>query len=302
MKPIVSPLSTSLLGAATLALSGLGAHAADMRGALLPPFSQSTPGTMSVMADDSGFYLRGDLGYSLNRASNIVYSPVNVAGESTLSHSLKSTGLASIGIGYQVNPLLRGDITLEQRSQSRFHYLDRVENTTTPANYYLNDVNGKLGLRVAMVNAYANLGTWQRFTPFLGVGLGVAATSMRNVFNKGVGPGNNHPDAKGIGTNTDTTSLAWALHAGVSYAITSRWSAELGYRYLGLDSVRGGTMNCYNAGTATYVACGYRTMIKSYGAHDFKFGIRYLFADPASSPMYPQPGYMTSQPPLSVKG
>ncbi|MCA0407150.1 MAG: outer membrane beta-barrel protein [Proteobacteria bacterium] len=302
MKPIPIRNFLRYLGAAGgLSMACLSAQAADMRGTLLPPLSQGAPSSMSMAVEDSGLYLRGDLGYSFNRASDIYYSPANTAGESTLSRSLKNSGLVAVGIGYQINPMLRGDITLEQRGRSEFRYLDRVENPGSPANYYLNDVRGKLGLRVAMVNAYANLGTWQRFTPFLGLGVGVAATSVRDVFNKGVGPGNNHPDAKGIGTNIDSTSLAYAVHAGVSYAVARNWSVELGYRYLGLNTVRGGTMNCYNAGTATYVACGYRTMVKNFGAHDLKFGLRYLFADPAPAPMYPQPGYMM-QAPLSVKG
>ena len=36
----------------------------------------------------------------------------------------------------------------EQRGRSEFRYLDRVENPGSPANYYLNDVRGKLNLIV----------------------------------------------------------------------------------------------------------------------------------------------------------
>jgi opacity protein-like surface antigen len=297
---ISAPHRYNALIAAALCLPASAGWAADMRGTLpaAPPVEYASP---PPALSDTGLYLRGDLGYGFNRAGNIVYAPTSVAGERTLSQSLKGSGVVSVGVGYQLNAMLRGDITLEQRGQSNFRYLDRVENTSNPAAYYLNDVRGSLNLRVAMANAYMHMGTWNNISPFVGVGVGVAAANVRNVTNKGVGPGNNHPNARGIGDNADSTGLAFALHAGLSYRITGNWSAELGYRYLGLNTIKGGTMNCYNALTSTYDACGYRTVIKNFGAHDIKFGIRYLFASPGAAPVYAQPGYL-SQPILSRKG
>lgn len=284
-------LSHSLILAA-VALPASLAEGADMRGTIpmAPPVEYASP---APMLGDSGLYLRGDLGYSVNRPGNIVYAPANAGGERTVSHSMKGAGVVSVGVGYQLNAMLRGDITLEQRGQSNFRYLDRVENTSNPAAYYLNDVRGSMGLRVAMANAYMHMGTWNNISPFVGVGVGLGAASIRNVTNQGVGPGNSHPNARGIGDNADRTGVAFALHTGLSYRITGNWSAELGYRYLALNTIKGGTMNCFNATTSTYDACGYRTVIKNFGAHDIKFGIRYLFAAPAPSPVSAQPGYIS---------
>jgi opacity protein-like surface antigen len=261
------------------------AQAADMRGVLAP---ESTP--RPTVYGDSGFYLRGNLGYGATRSSNILFLPANGAGERTLSRSTRASGLISVGAGYQVNALLRGDVTLEQRSQSRFRFQDRVENAGSPALPYINDVNGKLSARVALVNGYVNLGSWDRFTPFVGVGLGVASLTTSDVTLAGVGPGN--PGAKGRSDKATSQSLAWALHTGFDYHLGANWHLETSYRYLNMGTAKGGEINCFSVSTGSYSRCGYNPNVKGFGAHDVRLGVRYLFAAPAALPAFsPQPGY-----------
>lgn len=261
------------------------AQAADMRGTYIAPVAQAP-----IAYGDSGFYLRGDLGYSVTRVSNILFLPANGAGERTLSHSTQNAFLASVGAGYQFNAMLRGDITLEHRTQSGFNFRDRTENAGAPALYYLNDVKGKHGAHVALVNGYVNFASFNRFTPFLGLGLGIASVSTTNVTLAGTGPGN--PASHGRGDDATKQNFAWALHAGLGYDMGSNWTLEASYRYLNMGSVKGGEMNCFVALTGTYTKCGQNTHSKGLSGHDFKVGLRYLFATPAPLPAFtPQPGY-----------
>jgi len=45
------------------------------------------------------------------------------------------------------------------------------------------------------------------------------------------------------GGNPTETHLAWALHAGISYAVTQNFTVELAYRYLNYGSITD-TVNC----------------------------------------------------------
>ena len=89
-----------------------------------------------------------------------------------------------------------------------------------------------------LANGYIDLGTWNCLTPFIGAGVGVAYNTLDNFVDVGV------PTAgSGIGRNSSNFNFAWALHAGVSYAVTQNFSVELAYRYLNYGSVTD-TIDC----------------------------------------------------------
>ncbi|MGA9947852.1 MAG: outer membrane beta-barrel protein, partial [Xanthobacteraceae bacterium] len=87
-------------------------------------------------------------------------------------------------------------------------------------------------------NGYIDLGTWNCLTPFIGAGVGAAFNSLDDFVDTGLGT-----TGSGIGGNPTETHLAWALHAGVSYAVTQNFTVELAYRYLNYGSITD-TVNC----------------------------------------------------------
>src|SRR4030088_1583867 len=90
--------------------------------------------------------------------------------------------------------------------------------------------DGSHSAEVFMANAYVDLGTWWCLTPFVGVGIGGAYNTL-SLSDFGVPtPG------RGFSTDKAELNLAYALHAGFSYAVTQNFKVELAYRYLNMGS------------------------------------------------------------------
>ena len=90
---------------------------------------------------------------------------------------------------------------------------------------------------MGLVNAYLDLGTWWCITPFIGAGVGVAYNKIEHFRDTNVIAGGGGWAESGTKTN-----LAWALHAGASYKVTSNFAVDLSYRYLNLGKAETGTL------------------------------------------------------------
>jgi len=193
--------------AATVLLAGVPlAHAADMS---LPPVYQ--PESEPLVEFGSGWYLRGDIGYSTISAP-MGSPPVEVLGNSTLGQSayapVSASSIlnnrtfnygdfgASVGVGYQFNRWFRMDATYDWRQNNTTKVTSYNANCAidVPATPYVNSsgatVTQPAYLNYAnpacyvvdsvrtqswtgLVNVYGDLGTWFRVTPYLGGGVGV---------------------------------------------------------------------------------------------------------------------------------
>jgi len=178
--PISRARATALM--ATLgALCVSAATAADM------PFASPLPPPPPVdqpVEFGTGWYLRGDVGYS-----NMPV-PVVVA---DFANNLGRTGAASggIGFGYQYNSWLRTDFEIDravfrpssaqapiwcpsgtvmdnQSTKLPVGYLYDPNETCTPY------VTAHLNRTTPMFNAYLDLGHWSGFTPYVGAGVGMS--------------------------------------------------------------------------------------------------------------------------------
>lgn len=253
--------------AALLATGSTGlAYAADMNYPPPPP-PMAPPPALDV---GGGFYLRGDVGLGIYDTKDISLQPP-VAATRTLSSSLNGAAFIGIGVGYQFNSFLRGDITGEYRFGSKFRVFE--ETAGAPPGY--NITRGTFSNAVLLANGYVDLGTWHRMTPYLGAGVGMAAVMTSKVTDTGYGA-----FAGGSGRAADQTkyNFAWALHAGVTYDLTANIKADVGYRYLNLGTVNSGNVVC------TVPCAPYRARLRQLDSHDLRIGLRYVFADIA--PMY----------------
>ena len=144
-------------------------------------------------------------------------------------------------------------------------------------------------------NGYVDLGTWCGFTPYLGGGVGTAFHQVSGFTDIGAGTA-----AGGFGTAKDknTTSLAWAAQAGVSYNVTPNFKVDVGYRYIDMGSAKSGTVVCENSpdcAGATY-------KVKDITSHDVKIGVRYLLGGAVAAPLPPlAPAYEPAPGPLVRK-
>ncbi len=252
-----------LTGVATAALVA-GARAAD-----LPPILQHAP-PVPVEAF-GGWYLRGDIGMSNQNVDRAVFDfgtlpqPTQVR---RLQAGFDSAPIFGLGLGYQFNSWLRGDITGEYRGKSSFSAYEIV--TSGGATFSENNT-AKKSEWVALANVYVDLGTWWCLTPFVGAGVGVSYNRISdfqdiNVITNGH---NFAPDA-------GKWNLAWALHAGVAYKVTPGFTVELAYRYLNLgDASTGGPITGWDG---TYQGAGYR--FYDIDSHDLKVGMRWMLNSP----------------------
>lgn len=265
---------TSLRVAGFAALLAAGAaSAADMPAP--PPIPMAPPPSYDV---GGGFYLRGDVGMGLYQPDAVELRPA-IANTTTLSSSLGNNAFIGIGAGYQFNSFLRADVTGEYRFASSFRIFEQTTGPlpATPGAPGYNIARGRLSSGVVLANAYVDLGTWHRITPYIGAGVGMAALTTSGVTDRGYGA-----FAGGFGRAADRTqyNFAWALHAGMTYDLSANLKADVGYRYLNMGTARSSNVVC------TVACTSYRAEIKGLDSHDLRIGLRYVFADTAVAPSY----------------
>jgi opacity protein-like surface antigen len=264
--------STIVAGAA--ALFSTAAFAADMPSIMPPPPMQYAA---PVQEDFGGWYLRGDIGVgsqSFNKAHAVI-EDFTAEKFSYRDNGFSGVSFYGIGAGYQFNSFLRADITGEFRGRSSFNSKQYGSMGSVES------LNGSMSSWVAMANIYADLGTWYCITPFVGAGVGVARNTVHDLYDTALynpflpgAPGIVTAYADDAGTKT---SLAYALHAGLSYKVTPNLTVELAYRYLNLGDAASG--NFHNADPAFSTHPG-PTTFKDIVSHDVKIGVRWQCCEP----------------------
>ncbi len=209
--------SMAALLVASFALPG-AANAAD----LLEPPVVEVPEV--VTQAKSGWYLRGDISYDFEEV-NDPYAFTAVPTPFRSSDIDESFNLG-IGIGYQVNEWFRVDGTMEYVFGADFHgtfdcgvCVGGITNETAEIS--------KLRL---LANAYVDLGTFGGLTPYVGAGIGGTYVSVEDYTQDFAVPPQDprHHDES-------NWRFTYALHAGLSYAVSSELSLDLGYTYANMS-------------------------------------------------------------------
>jgi opacity protein-like surface antigen len=270
---MVSAKIFGLAGAAALLSSA--ALAADLPPPLPPPVYRPP-------VVDSGWYLRGFIGMSNQFANNISHPTFATAPQFVFldKGGFDSAPFFGGGVGYQWNSWLRVDLTAEYRGKAKFHALDRFFNTGTTA-FNTNDYTASKSEFVGLVNAYLDLGTWWCITPFIGAGVGVAYNKIEHFRDTNVIAGGG-----GWADAGEKTNLAWALHAGASYKVTSNFAVDLSYRYLNLGKAETGLLVNLDP-TFTSGNPLHPVTFNNLQSHDVMLSVRWLLQqEPAPAP-YP---------------
>jgi opacity protein-like surface antigen len=141
---------------------------------------------------------------------------------------------------------------------------------------------------VFLANAFVDLGTWNCFTPFVGVGVGAAYNQLANFVDMGIGT-----TGAGFGRNSAEWHPAWALYAGVGYNVSKSLKIDLTYRYLNYGSITD-TIDCIGG----CIADSYK--FSNLSSHDLMLGLRWTCCEAPPPPRYvytPPP-----PPPLHSRG
>jgi opacity protein-like surface antigen len=266
--------------AAFVVIAASAAHAADYPQPPPPPQYIPPPPPQECC---SSWYLRGFVGTGLNGAYHLDYTTVT---DATLQHNdISDTYFIGGAVGYEFNNWLRFDASAEYRAKSRVYAF-----VTYPPGG-LDEYQGYLKSWVFLANAFVDLGTWDCWTPFVGVGVGGAYNTLKDFTD--VNPNGGF----GFGRNPSEWHLAYALYAGVGYNVSKNFKIDFTYRYLNYGSITD-TIDCN-------VTCTHDSFkFKDLYSNDFMIGLRWTCCDTAPPPpryVY-QPQPYVPPPPLQSRG
>jgi opacity protein-like surface antigen len=273
----LKPLAYSLAIAAAL---GAGVAVSPTRAADLDvPYAEAAPPALDQNVEfGTGWYIRGDIGFAKD-SMPIITPDLTQFLASGLQNSVNLSG----GFGYKFNNMFRTDLTLDWfnpiaasgpgPSITCTTQLTTISNipTVTATDNCTPRGNANIQRWAVLTNGYVDLGTWSGFTPYVGAGVGVGIirqTSSVNYFMSNGLPYQVTTDGFFFNLDHNEASIryqfAWALMAGVSYAVTSHISLDLGYRYLNL-----GTINTFQNASG-------QISTHSLYEQEVRLGIRYM--------------------------
>jgi len=276
-------------GAAFTGMTG-AAQAADIG---LPPIPRFADDPDKQVEWGSGWYLRGDLGFSKDSQP-----PINADLSYTNSAKSKPSWAGTIGFGNQINHWLREDTTFEfnkgMNSDGTTATTKTCQTGATASTTTVNSVttttytpinsqcygqqHASLNRWNIMQNAYIDLGTWFGITPYIGAGAGLSHfTTAGNIayYVSGTNQAYNPTWTDASGTHTvtwdktytpkGTTQLAWALMGGVAIDASNHVKIDIGARFL-------------NSGRITFTdSITGNTIKKELISRQLKVGVRYMF-------------------------
>lgn len=204
-------------------------------------------------ADFSGVYVAPKFAVNL---ANVCSTELHVEG----SGLNKKTGdfndflfSGALAVGYDFNPKFNVSLRTELE-YSFFSQFSSTEDVTIPL-LGTSRMKVEASIETFLVNIYYDFHNSTKFTPYIGLGLGIAFVCA------GV-------DSEGYIFNEKTQiNLAWQVGAGTFYAFTDNISLDLSYRYTQFG----------RAETEKRESTGQWISAKSTSAHQALLGIRYTF-------------------------
>jgi opacity protein-like surface antigen len=237
-------------------------------------------------------YARGDLGIGQLELGGVSQAEVESNGGTFVSQSLRDTIYIGFGAGLQFNRHFRADLTGEYRSTSNLKALDNLATDllladgTVDGKVQSNTLyQGNLSSYVALLNGYYDLDHWRGFTPYIGVGIGLAYNQLSDLttqssatFTDATTGEKTVTVSSGTASSRGQVNFAWALMAGTSYDLSDNAKLDLGYRYLNLGSdvaMASGIINC------TCGAVGGAIKGADLESHELRIGLRWALDQPA---------------------
>ncbi|MBZ0216318.1 MAG: hypothetical protein K8F25_07195, partial [Fimbriimonadaceae bacterium] len=89
---------------------------------ILPPIVEER-----VVSVAGGWYLRGDIGYDIEKTAEFSHPGVTAANGAFIDHSIDRSGSLGVGVGYEFNDWFRADVTAEFRGTEGFAAVDRYQ-------------------------------------------------------------------------------------------------------------------------------------------------------------------------------
>lgn len=273
----------ALLGSSAFALPA--AHAADI---ILPPVEY----VEEVQPAYSGWYIRGDVGYVFENDTDGDYDffnpdPLAFGVDNTEKYdkfTLRDGASFGGGVGYRFTDYFRMDATVDYfktdfNGSSRCGYLVEIGYFLNPVeNDCRYDDKSEATVWTTMANAYVDLGTYGRFTPYIGAGIGAAYVDYEDtdgLIACGGKPCFGQSDVFRASQKGEATwRFASSLMAGATVDITRNLALDAGYRY---TRIEGGDAFGYDQFDSALGATGVQTRDNGFDIHAIRAGLRYSF-------------------------
>ena len=247
-----------------------------------------------VVAVGGGFYLRGDIGYSIWSDSDLEFDNQVAGFSSPFDNEDHDNALVfGGGIGYKFKKYLRIDLTADHRTNkdvsADIECGACLAFPTIGPRTVFGDTT--IDLSTFFANAYLDAGTFGGFTPYIGGGVGFAYLNYGTFISSnnptaGNAPGadplelaqaNPSGEANQLFAGEDDIAFAWNLQAGASYDLTDNLALDGSYRY---TRISGGDIAQTDVGPVTS---------DDLDGHEFRIGLRYTFGGGGQSYSQPQP-------------
>ncbi|MEM6382062.1 MAG: outer membrane beta-barrel protein [Pseudomonadota bacterium] len=261
-----NPSKSLVIGALATTLLAGSAFAADLTP---PPVIDFEP---EYEAEFGGnFYLRGYVGFSnqqVDSVDNAIYSDPAVFDVDILNSEFEAGGVFGGAVGYRLNQWFRADVSAEYRMRTGYSQLDRYSGAAGGVPTNSNYITANKSEFLFLANAFVDLGTYYKLTPYIGAGVGATYTEISgfsdlNVPNAGVAYAEDNGDWE----------FAWALHAGLAYQVTDHFAVELGYRYLNLGDAESGDIISFDGTNVIDNPLQFNELT----SHDLHLGMRWEF-------------------------
>lgn len=229
----------------------------------------------------TGWYLRGDIGYNFNTIGKPEYNAPWGGTIPMVTGHLDDGWQIGLGVGYQIDEIFRVDLTTDYIGETKFlgstaGFCDALAVPAGVPNCSSTEATMYSGWKF-LGNAYADLGTYGGFTPYVGAGIGGAHITWKDLNSRTTCDGTvfacppSFPNVNGgtIGySQKGSTSwrFAWALHTGFSYDLAHATKLDIGYSF---NRIEGGPMwQWANIG-------GDQGYDKGIDSHTIRAGLRY---------------------------
>ena len=152
------------------------------------------------------WYLRGFVGVGMNNKFKLDFleNPAHTTNFVFDQNSDRDTTFIGGGVGYEWNNWLRFDVTGEYRARTQVNARGTFDQITRDRR---RPYQGYIKSWVFLANAFVDLGTWNCFTPFVGVGVGGAYNQFGRLRRYG------EFGATGVGFGREQRRMAFRLGA-----------------------------------------------------------------------------------------
>ena len=223
--------------------------------------------TVASAGEQIGVYVAPKFVYGLTQMDGAKghWSEAGASSSERIGSKTDDTFGGSIAIGYDFDKKFGVPI----RAELEYAGFSKAEAEKTYGDDdYTSKMKQTFGIQTLFVNAYWDIDTGTQFTPYVGAGLGMAfiRTKFKDSGYEYADPDDSWSESTG---SKNVTNFAWNVGAGLGYDITENWTMDVGYRFVGLGSVK----------TKTYRDDDYEMYGKTSNLyqHQVAVGIRYTF-------------------------